>query len=63
VKQLDSPEFYTINQLNETLSVNVFFMRGIAYTPDTKETVSQTEKVILQPSDLLAQSRSEEFLR
>jgi hypothetical protein len=34
VKQLDSVEFYEMNWLSESLSMNVFQMRGIAFIPD-----------------------------
>jgi hypothetical protein len=34
MKQPDSVEFYKINLLNESLSMNVFEMRGIAFIPD-----------------------------
>jgi hypothetical protein len=37
VKQLDSVEFYKMNLLNESLSMNVFRMRGMAFIPDKTE--------------------------
>jgi hypothetical protein len=33
VKQLDSLETYEMNQLNESFSMNVFRVRGMAYIP------------------------------
>jgi hypothetical protein len=38
MKQPDSVEFYKINLLNESLSMNVFEMRGIAFIPDNVKT-------------------------
>jgi hypothetical protein len=37
VKQLDSVEFYEMNWLNESLSMNVFCLRGMAIIPDKAE--------------------------
>jgi hypothetical protein len=37
VKQLDSVEFYEMNWLNESLSMNVFRLRGMAFIPDKAE--------------------------
>jgi hypothetical protein len=37
VKQLDSVDFYEINWLNESLSMNVFRIRGMAFIPDKLE--------------------------
>jgi hypothetical protein len=37
VKQLDSVESYEMNRLNESLSMNVFCMGGMAYIPDKAE--------------------------
>jgi hypothetical protein len=37
VKQLDSIEFYKMNLLNESLSMNVFWMQGMAFIPDKTE--------------------------
>jgi hypothetical protein len=34
VKQPDSIELYKINLLNKSLSMNVFWMRGMAFIPD-----------------------------
>jgi hypothetical protein len=37
VKQLDSVEFYEMNGLNESLSMNVFWVQGMAFMPDKAE--------------------------
>jgi hypothetical protein len=37
VKQLDSIESYKMNLLNKSLSMNVFWMRGMAFIPDKME--------------------------
>jgi hypothetical protein len=37
VKQLDSVESYEMNWLNESLSMNVFRMRGMTCIPDKAE--------------------------
>jgi hypothetical protein len=37
VKQLDSVEFYEMNWLNESLSMNVFCLRGMAFIPNKAE--------------------------
>jgi hypothetical protein len=47
LKLMDSLELYEVNQLSESLSLNVLLVRGLVYIPDTKETVPSTEKVML----------------
>jgi hypothetical protein len=37
VKQLDSSEFYEMNLLNESLSMNVLRMQGMPFIPDKTE--------------------------
>jgi hypothetical protein len=37
VKQLDSVEFYKMNWLNKSLSMNVFQVQGMAFIPDKVE--------------------------